>query len=399
MLTQLDKSTIVILYLFCNILVLIVTIEIWRQNRTHFKGLELWVISHVMQLVGLFLISTQSHVPFILSSFVASMIILVGFYYFILSFEYFLGATSIRKLNISLLILTSIVFLYHTIVIDDFRVRVISFSLMMVIFSLQAIVIFLKQIMYEKNNYYALPLVAFVLYFFTYSSRMISAISDYQGVSFLISAPHDNVFLMVSLFAGITMTMGLVYVINGRLIEELTSQAYIREELLEETKSLAEIDGLTGLFNRITCDKILQSEKKNAVKYKKGLAILLIDLDHFKFINDTYGHLEGDRILIEFAELLNNQIRQSDYSARWGGDEFLVILPEVSLESAFIIADKLKASVEEKLIIDKKSITISIGLSILEPNYTIKDFISSVDSALYNAKTNGRNTISIYEKS
>ncbi len=399
MLNLLDKSTIVVLYIFCNILVLIVTIEIWRQNRTHFKGLELWVISHVLQLVGLFLVSTQSHVPFILSSFVASMIILVGFYCFIVSFEYFLGATRIRKLNISLLILTSVVFLYYTIVTDDFRGRVIAFSLMMVVFSLQAVIIFLKQIMYKKSNYYALPLIAFVLYFFTYSSRAISAISGYQGVSFLISAPQDNVFLMVSLFAGITMTMGLVYVINGRLIEELTSQAYIREELLEETKSLAEIDGLTGLCNRITCDKILQSEKKYAVKHNKGLVILLIDLDNFKFINDTYGHLEGDRILIEFSELLSSQIRQSDYSARWGGDEFLVILPEVNLESAYKIADKLKSSVEEKLIINKKSITISIGLSILDHNYTIKDFISSVDSALYNAKTNGRNTISIYEKS
>lgn len=126
-------------------------------------------------------------------------------------------------------------------------------------------------------------------------------------------------------------------------------------------------------------------------------SILFIDLDHFKAINDQYGHLEGDRVLIEFASLTRDSLRNSDLFCRWGGEEFIIILDKADIDTAYTIAEKLRHKIREHDFGLNSAITLSIGISQYDPGSTIADTIKAADTAMYAAKNRGRNQTIISE--
>ncbi|MGI6587384.1 MAG: GGDEF domain-containing protein [Peptococcia bacterium] len=145
-------------------------------------------------------------------------------------------------------------------------------------------------------------------------------------------------------------------------------------------------DTLTGLHNR----KYFYT-KLAEIKIKKFFSLILIDLDDFKNVNDTYGHLAGDQVLQQFAEILNKNTRKNDIIARWGGEEFALILPETGLQEAFKIADRIRTVVEGYVFSCKKNtckITISIGIAATKEgtDLGIEQFVKIADEALYRAK-------------
>ncbi|WP_419233494.1 diguanylate cyclase [Aliarcobacter cryaerophilus] len=155
-------------------------------------------------------------------------------------------------------------------------------------------------------------------------------------------------------------------------------------------------DKLTGLYNRFKIDKELSSQKDNIDRndsYSCGL--MLIDIDYFKSINDTLGHLEGDFILKDISKLLKNNLRKTDILGRWGGEEFLIILPFTSKDIAKKIAENLRALIEENNFSYKmnRKITISIGVTEFSKSKSVEDTLLLVDNLLYKAKENGRNRV------
>jgi diguanylate cyclase len=151
-------------------------------------------------------------------------------------------------------------------------------------------------------------------------------------------------------------------------------------------------DTLTGLHNR----KYFYT-KLAAIKTKESFSLILIDLDDFKNVNDTYGHLAGDQVLQQFAEILHKNTRKNDIIARWGGEEFAIILPEAELQEAFKIADRIRTVVEGYVFSYKEitcKITISIGIASAKEgiDLSIEKFIKMADEALYRAKEK-KNTI------
>lgn len=332
-----------------------------------------------------------------ISSWLASTMVLLGFHHFILSFKYFIHAKVNDNLNVIMIGFTSLIFAYFTLINDSYGLRIITFSSMMVILSLQACVLFYEHIVNHKQKYYYFPLISFVIYFFAYSFRIIQVIGGRHGVSFMDNSSQDNIFMLASMLASILMMTGLIYVINGRLIEELKIQAITRENLLNETKSLAEIDSLTGLYNRMKSEEILYDLQSSIKTSDQSFGFMLIDIDHFKSINDSFGHPEGDKILKCLASVLNRTVRKTDFVGRWGGDEFIVILPEVSPLVARRIAEKIKAEVAE-IICHNRIITLSIGIGIYGHQDNLHDFISDVDTALYEAKHSGRNAFVFHKK-
>ncbi len=169
------------------------------------------------------------------------------------------------------------------------------------------------------------------------------------------------------------------------------------EKQKEKLKELATYDFLTGIYNRHHFHTILEFHIEKHKRYKElqAFGLLLMDLDHFKQINDTYGHLIGDEILKEFTELVKNHIRKSDFFARWGGEEFMILTTETTKEKLLLFAEKIRRIVEEYFSAHQKSInlTVSIGITIFKQEDYLTTLIDRADKALYLAKEKGRNRV------
>ena len=177
------------------------------------------------------------------------------------------------------------------------------------------------------------------------------------------------------------------------VIRDITERRRLKEELQQQ----ASTDELTGIFNRRYFQQLALGELKRAIRLKRSLAVVLIDIDHFKHVNDTLGHAAGDLALLAFTKICQKNIREIDIFARFGGDEFALLLPEASYEQAFVVVDRIRNAVTAQAIdLDDKliSITISSGIANLSGDEeTFDKLLSQADQALYRAKEAGRNKV------
>ncbi len=180
-------------------------------------------------------------------------------------------------------------------------------------------------------------------------------------------------------------------------LEKLADELRTKNEILD---NLANVDGLTNVFNHRCFQNVLDQEIDRAVRNGSTLSLLIIDIDHFKQFNDTYGHQTGDLILREFARTLKNNLRSYDTLARYGGEEFAVILPSATREAALNVAEKLRKTIAETIFekignTSEYRLTVSIGVCSEIPSgaegFSKNEFISRADQALYAAKKQGRN--------
>ena len=165
----------------------------------------------------------------------------------------------------------------------------------------------------------------------------------------------------------------------------------------EELEKLAYIDSLTGLYNKRAVLRELGEQTKRAKRYRQELSLSMLDIDHFKKVNDRYGHIVGDDVLERVATLMRQNIREADIAARYGGEEFIIILPNTDLNPALSVAERIRKSIEEAEMKDSQGkvfgITISEGVSSYKPGENEHSLISRADTALYRAKKKGRNRV------
>lgn len=167
------------------------------------------------------------------------------------------------------------------------------------------------------------------------------------------------------------------------------------EEARRRLEQQATTDSLTGVYNRAKADELLRIEMARAERSGAPLSVLLVDVDHFKQVNDTLGHSAGDRVLRSFSRLLCDHARQTDYVARWGGEEFLIICPGTGKEEAGQLAERLRTRVESHRFSREINVTASIGVSELRPADTREELVSRADGAMYRAKDAGRNRVDV----
>jgi diguanylate cyclase (GGDEF)-like protein/PAS domain S-box-containing protein len=175
--------------------------------------------------------------------------------------------------------------------------------------------------------------------------------------------------------------------------KDITEQKLAEQELRER----AEKDYLTGIYNRRAFFEILESEVERARRYNRPLSVVMLDIDHFKKINDTYGHAVGDEVLKATTEVLQRSVRLSDVLARIGGEEFVILVPETSLDHTLELAGKVRRSIESSALLPHGAkVTISFGIAELDENVSIDELMRRADEALYLAKSNGRNRVEHY---
>jgi len=218
----------------------------------------------------------------------------------------------------------------------------------------------------------------FMNYTFTATSISEGDSAAREGVHEISSKPDKE---LIRLRALVT----LVNTITGEL-----------KEANAELERLAERDALTGLYNRRKMLSLLEEQLSRSERYEKPFCVLMADIDNFKSINDTYGHQAGDEVLVGISRVLSKSLRSTDMYSRWGGEEFLVLMPETELEGGVAVAEKLRIEVL-KFFNDKPigEISISVGLTAYREGDCVESLLSRADRAMYIAKHRGKNLVAI----
>lgn len=166
--------------------------------------------------------------------------------------------------------------------------------------------------------------------------------------------------------------------------------------LHQEIERIATIDQLTGIYNRHKFEELFALESERSRRFLQPLSLILIDIDHFKSVNDTHGHDVGDKVLVQLAATVQENIRKIDVFARWGGEEFLVLCPSTDRENVREFAEKLRVAVENTLFPVVGKITISLGVSLFDPQDSFSELFKRADQGLYYAKEHGRNQVGMF---
>jgi diguanylate cyclase (GGDEF)-like protein len=189
------------------------------------------------------------------------------------------------------------------------------------------------------------------------------------------------------------------------LIYDVTDNAINKQELEKvnaELGVLSQTDGLTKLFNRSHWESCLEAEFKRWNRSQSASSLVILDIDHFKNVNDTYGHTVGDEVIRHLSQLIKEHARETDTSGRYGGEEFVILLADTPLKSAQIFAERLRQKVAQSIVTHNGvdlSYTISLGIAEIEPSIkTYEKWIESADAALYSSKESGRNKVSLHPK-
>lgn len=223
------------------------------------------------------------------------------------------------------------------------------------------------------SNYFVLPLKR--AYIFNIISLLIFIPSSWYVLPPESAAHFIAVLLIISLFISFSMC------------EIEKSHALLKEK--------ATIDPLTGLFNRLLLKSYLQQTIAQSKRSNMPAALIAIDIDHFKLINDSYGHDKGDEVLEKLALLIKQRVRSSDRAFRMGGEEFLICLHNTNKQNSIDFSESLRHQIEQSQLIPDHPVTISLGVSILQKGMSINSWMRSSDKKLYRAKEEGRNRVII----
>ena len=224
----------------------------------------------------------------------------------------------------------------------------------------------------------------------TVKSSLDDKVSSLEaGADGYLAKPYSEVELNVTIYAALR---------TKALQDELKQRNKQMEGLLTEVEFLAITDPLTGLHNRRFFDTVLKKELTEGKRYGQKVTCLMLDIDHFKRINDTYGHETGDTVLKEVASSLKSLLREVDTIARWGGEEFIVMMPHTDINGALVPGSRILKSIADMTFakIPGVRITVSIGLACTGETQNTPDIlVNAADLALYEAKRKGRNRIEV----
>ncbi len=216
----------------------------------------------------------------------------------------------------------------------------------------------------------------------------IKSILENKTIAWLVSYQLDTNIDDIILYAS---NIRLLFFLISVLVSYLLFLNLVSQQ---QIKLKAYTDGLTNIYNRYKFEEIAESELNRDIRYRRDLSIAILDIDNFKIFNDTHGHLVGDEVLVMLAQHIDSNVRDIDTFARWGGEEFVILFPETSLENAKKVCEKLRFSVSKLEHPKAGSVTVSFGLT----QYTATDDLITLfercDQALYKAKENGRNVVS-----
>ena len=372
--------------------VLSITMILSFFTRKTYPGFGLWAAGNTTFAVGFLLFPLRDLIPDIFTIVLANVLFLTAAICFLEGARLFRSKNARTIFSVSLIVLYSVFQSYFTFVSNDVSVRIIIMSfLLAMIYSLVALELF-RNVPSDLRFAYWFTGSLFALHAIFMFARGLLA--EVLPVSHDLFAPNmlQTVTFLLAIFLGIGWTFGFVMMNSERLEFDLKSAQV-------ELERMAKIDFLTGIANNRFFSEAGASEIQRAHRYNRPLSVLMVDLDHFKKINDKYGHATGDKALVELAVICKNFLRNVDIFGRLGGEEFAMLLPETDITGGGIIAERLLSAIAKTNIeADNKilHITVSIGVAELLPDEDkLETLLKRADDAMYEAKRKGRNQVII----
>jgi len=359
---------------------------IYSVNHKRFEGISIIGNALLCMSIGFLLLGLRQHINSFFSIIIANSAILVSILLIYEGLVRFLKieATWEKTFSITLLALLLISFPFFTYINPDINIRVIIFSTFL---SLQCLLVsnalLYKIKLYRSEAVTFLGLMFLIIALF-FAFRSIWTASEVKISNFMNAGLIHGLAIVIFHLMTLATSFCVIWIASSILERELIKQA--------------RIDPLTLVYNRRALTELATIEISRVIRNDHPLAIIICDIDHFKHFNDQHGHQAGDKVLVDFASILKSNVREHDIVSRYGGEEFLILLPETSLEHATIIAEKLRVKImNHQLVIPPNkilTITASFGVADYQKGVTDwKQIFKAADQALYQAKNTGRNRI------
>lgn len=390
----LDIKTMTIVFVCIHAFMVLLVFSAWRQNRDRYDGIGYWVLDTAFFTVGQILLVLRGTIPDFLSIVVSNMLTVTSVLFVQTGLTRFVGRKPASTRNYFLLTALFFTYIHFTFRSPSLSLRTVALTVTLFLLLLQSAVLLLRLPRGEMKRASRGPTAVLILFLLLLAVRLFSLVLHPLGENlFQKDNPVNPLFILLLHFLAMALIFSFILMINKRLSLELARYVGEKEKLVDELERLATTDKLTGIYNRAKLDSFIDSEQNRLLRYHHHFSVILIDIDNFKQVNDTLGHLAGDHILQELARLLKRNIRETDILGRWGGEEFLIICPETTANNTCAVARKLRNLVAQHEFTTVGEMTISLGVASTS-NYDGKEnIIRRADSALYQAKGLGRNRV------
>lgn len=357
------------------------------QVQKKFRGISLFAAASASFGAGLLFLGLRDYLPNFFTVIIANTLITAGLVFYLEGTRQFIGKKgAIRPLSILAIVANVGLFYYFTYPAPSINNRIIVISGIAVILSTACAI----ELFRDRSKHWGLSGIMTGVNFLGYGGfqlyRIVYTLNETKLLSFMDAGNvHAFAFLAIIILVSGT-SFGYIWMVSKSLEFELTE--------------LANHDQLTKILNRRGVESFAQQEFSKASRIDSDLAVIMTDIDDFKKVNDSFGHQVGDEILASFADLIGNNLRPYDILGRLGGEEFIIVLPNTTVEQAQLLAERLRKKVEEfSFQVNKKEIgiTASFGIAKQLPEMdTLEKTIPFADKALYRSKQQGRNKVTVY---
>lgn len=361
---------------------------VWRAQK-NYPGTKYWVLSNLVGAVGFCLIGLRGFAPEFLTIILGNLLAVSTTAFALEGNRRFLGLRPDSMIPVTVVTAYGITLAFYTYVQPNLTARIITASIVTSLLAFLSYRAFAEKPGLMQNIVYRTVGYTFLLFSILMFIRMIATMA-FSSISELYTPDWiQSVSFMVFLVFATVWSLNYVVLNSERLQEELREK---EAELLER----ATTDFLTGLGNKRAFEDFANSEIKRGRRYKIPVSLVIIDLDHFKLVNDTHGHAVGDKVLTEIGQILKRLTRQHDHIARLGGEEFGLLLTHTDLETAHAVAEAFRRDIQAMTIEHGKAkikMTSSFGVAELASDDTLETLMERADANLYRAKDTGRNRV------
>jgi len=380
-----DMKTSIFIYLLVLYISSYVLSVTWIQSRKRFKGIGYFILYFFCLALGVSLALFRGALPDLLTVVLANSLMFTGNAMLVWGMGRFLGIP-LNKAPYLILGLGFIsLYAWFTFSDPDIRMRIMLFSAMTLPMLIHIVYLIFFKADAAHRKYALNTGITMALFGLVYLSRIYCAYFDPVPGTYFNTPMPDTFHHILGLCLTVLLTLSLHLMINGKLVRQTECHARALEEL-------ASRDGLTNLYNRRKMESLLKKEFYRFQRYGCPFSVIICDIDHFKLVNDTKGHDAGDRALISVADILKQNIRSEDAAGRWGGEEFLILLPESTEKQGADTAEKLRKKISGCPGSETR-ISLSFGVAQAVEPQSLNLILKHADQALYNAKKKGRNQV------
>ena len=376
----LDIRTLVLIYVGINIGQAVVLVYLWSVQRNYPPAKD-WALGSLMFAIGLFLFALRNLVPAVLSEVVSNLFLLPGLMLFNFGIVRATGREPPFISGVALCVVANAILAWFVLVAPNYPAAVFTQNVVFLAFDIYTAYACLTARTAEGNHTFRLIGVLFVLLVIACSWRVAGGVF---GLTFSFSPTLPRLFwIATSLISFPMITVLLTLHTSQRLQEEILAQA--------------RHDTLTDAYNRRAFTEFADKEWSRSMRHGSPFSILSVDIDHFKLFNDQHGHQTGDKALVEVSKSAQAALRANDIWCRYGGEEFIALLPDTTMDRALAVAERLRLSVERTTISSPRgalNVSVSIGVAERSSHHAdLSEVLAISDAALYKAKAAGRNRV------